>query len=93
MSTTELFTEAIKRGLKLSFEPPLTLVVESAERCPDDFADTLSEHKAQLLALLRLPVVMVFSRTLDETIFFCEDEDTKAALVEAGAPASDILHA
>ena len=28
---------------------------------------------------------MVFSEALQETIFFCEDEDTKAALVEAGA--------
>jgi hypothetical protein len=85
MSTTELFTEAIKRGLKLSFEPPLTLVVESAERCPDDFADTLSQHKGQLLALLRLPFVMLFSQTLGETIFFCEDDQTKAALTRAGA--------
>ena len=28
---------------------------------------------------------MVFSQILEETIFFCEDEATKAALVEAGA--------
>ena len=28
---------------------------------------------------------MVYSETLDETVFFCEDEDTKAALIEAGA--------
>jgi len=28
---------------------------------------------------------MVFSEVLGETIFFCEGEDTKAALVEAGA--------
>jgi hypothetical protein len=27
---------------------------------------------------------MVFSETLGETIFFCQDEITKAALVEAG---------
>ena len=27
----------------------------------------------------------VYSERLDETIFFCEDEDTKEALVEAGA--------
>ena len=42
-------------------------------------------HKPQLLTLLRLPFVMVFSQMLGETIFFCEDEDTKGALVEAGA--------
>jgi hypothetical protein len=28
---------------------------------------------------------MVYSEALEETIFFCEDEVTKAALVEAGA--------
>ena len=28
---------------------------------------------------------MVFSESLGETVFFCEDEDTKATLVEAGA--------
>ena len=28
---------------------------------------------------------MVFSQILGETIFFCEDEHTKMALVEAGA--------
>jgi hypothetical protein len=40
---------------------------------------------AHLLALLKLPFVMVFSEILGETILFCEDEDTKGALVEAGA--------
>jgi hypothetical protein len=28
---------------------------------------------------------MVYSEVLKETIFFCEDEASKAALVEAGA--------
>jgi hypothetical protein len=81
----EVFAEAKKRGLKLSFEPPFTLVVNPANRCPADFVDTLTYHKPQLLALLRLPFVQVYSETLQETIFFAEDEDTKAALVEAGA--------
>jgi hypothetical protein len=35
--------------------------------------------------LLRLPFVMAHSETLGERIFFCEDEDTKAALIAAGA--------
>jgi hypothetical protein len=81
----EVFAEAIERGLKLSFEPPFTLDVYPADKCPDDFADRLAYHKPRLLALLQLPFVMAYSQTLDETIFFCEDEDTKAALVEAGA--------
>jgi hypothetical protein len=85
MTAIERFADAIERGLKLSFEPPFSLVVEPAERCPDDFADMLSQHKRQLLDLLRLPFVMLFSQTLGETIFFCEDDQTKAALTRAGA--------
>jgi hypothetical protein len=85
LTPIQVFAEATKRGLKLNFKPPFTLVVNPANRCPDDFADTLSQHKAQLLALLELPFCMVYSDALQETIFFCQDEDTKAALVEAGA--------
>jgi hypothetical protein len=32
-----------------------------------------------------LPFRMVYSRTLEENVFFCEDQETKAALIEAGA--------
>jgi hypothetical protein len=28
---------------------------------------------------------MVYSNSLEETVFFCQDEDTKAVLVQAGA--------
>jgi hypothetical protein len=38
-----------------------------------------------LLALLGLPFIMVYSEALGETIFFCQDEDTKATLIEAAA--------
>jgi hypothetical protein len=62
-----------------------TLTVEPARRCPRAFADTLKDHKWLVLDLLRLPFVMVFSEVLGETIFFCENEATKAALVAAGA--------
>jgi hypothetical protein len=72
-------------GLELSFMPPNTLNVEAARPWPKDFAETLSQHKPRLLALLQLTFCMVYSRTLEENVFFCEDEETKAALVEAGA--------
>jgi hypothetical protein len=81
----EVFAEATKLGLNLSFEAPFTLVVNPRNRCPEDFATMLSLHKPQLLALLQLPFVMVRSNALSETVFFCADEQTKAALVEAGA--------
>jgi hypothetical protein len=77
-------------GLKLGVEGRNTLTVEPASRCPRAFADTLKDHKWLLLDLLRLPFVMVFSEALGETVFFCEDEVTKAALVEAGAEEGSI---
>jgi hypothetical protein len=84
-TTIEVFQKAAELGLKLGFEPPDTLTLQPASRCSTHFAHSLREHKPQLLALLQLPFVMVESQILEETVFFCEDEDTKAALIEAGA--------
>jgi hypothetical protein len=80
-----LLQKAADLGLKLGVEPGNTLTVEPPAKCPPDFVKTLKTHKWALLPLLRLPFVMLFSQVLGETIFFCEDEDTKAALVNAGA--------
>jgi len=80
-----ILEQAADLGLRLAFIPPDTLDVKAAGLWPQSFADTLRDHKPQLLALLGLPFVMVFSETLKETIFFCADEGTKAALIEAGA--------
>jgi hypothetical protein len=85
MTPAGLIQQAADYGLKLGFEPPDTLTVEPGENCPPEFAPVLKTHKPALLSLLRLPFVMVYSETLEETVFFCEDEDTKAALVQAGA--------
>ena len=52
------------------------------------FAHKLCEFKPALLPLLQTKGatwIEVYSERLGETIFFCQDEDTKAALVEAGA--------
>jgi hypothetical protein len=83
--TIEVLPKAAEFGLKLGFEPPDTLTVQPANRCPVEFAITLKAHNPQLLTLLRLRFCMVYSELLKETIFFCEDDDTKGALVEAGA--------
>jgi hypothetical protein len=80
-----LLQKAADLGLKLGVEGRHTLTVEPPRRCPRAFADTLKDHKWLLLDLLGLPFVMVFSQALGETIFFCEDERTKEALIEAGA--------
>ena len=80
-----ILQKAADLGLQLGLKPPGTLTVESAKPWPKDFAEMLRDYKPQLLALLRLPFVMAYSEALGETIFFCENEATKAALVEAGA--------
>ena len=85
-----LLQRAADHGLELGFEPRNTLTVEPARLCSPEFATVLKTHKPALLALLRLPFVMVFSEILHETIFFCEDEDTRTALVEAGAERGSI---
>jgi hypothetical protein len=61
------------------------LSVEPARLCSAEFAEVLKAHKPALLALLKLPFVMVFSQILEETVFFCQDEATRGALIEAGA--------
>jgi hypothetical protein len=89
-TTIEVFRKATELGLKLGVEPPDTLTLQPASRCPPEFADALRAHKSHLLVLLSLPFVMVHSATLEETIFFCQDEDTKAALVQAGVDSCSI---
>jgi hypothetical protein len=48
-------------------------------------ADKLRLYKWHLLVLLKLSWVMAYSQTLKETIFFCDDDDTRNCLIEAGA--------
>jgi hypothetical protein len=84
-NTIGILQRAADLGIKLAFEPPNTLTYEPIERCPPAFVDTLKDHKWLLLDLLRLPFVMVFSEALGETVFFCEDEATKTALISSGA--------
>jgi hypothetical protein len=80
-----ILQKAADLGLTLSFKPPDTLDVKASGPWPKSFADTLRDHKAQLLTLLRSPFVMVYSKAIGEMLFFCEDEVTKAALISAGA--------
>ena len=79
-----LLQKAAEFGLKLGSKPGDVLTVQPGERCPPDFAATLKAHKWLLLRLLQLPFVMVYSERLGETVFFCEDDNTRAALIEAG---------
>ena len=85
LSTIQVLERAADLGLKLAIAAPDRLTYQPIEKCPLDFVETLKTYKGRLLNLLRLPFVMVFSETLGETIFFCADEATRAALIEAGA--------
>jgi hypothetical protein len=80
-----ILQKAADLGLKLGVRLGNKLTVQPIERCPTDFVETLREYKSDLLTMLQRPFVMVNSEALCETVFLCEDEDTKAALVEAGA--------
>ena len=84
LTAIEVLKQAAGHGLKLETHGD-ELHVIPGERVPADFVFVLKAHKPALLALLKLPFVVVFSQTLGETILFCEDEDTKGTLVEAGA--------
>jgi hypothetical protein len=84
-TTIDVFQKAAELGLKLGFEPPDTLTLHPVEHCPAEFGQVLKAHKPALLRLLKLPFVMADSKTLEETIFFCQDDDTRDALVRAGA--------
>ena len=85
LSTIQVLELASELGVKLGVELPDTLTFQPVENCTPDFADTLRGYKPRLIALLGLPFVKVYSEALGETIFFCEDEETKTALIEAGA--------
>ena len=84
LSTIQVLERAADLGLKLAIAAPDRLTYQPIEKCPLDFVETLKTYKGRLLNLLRLPFVMVFSETLGETIFFCDDDDTRDCLIEAG---------
>jgi hypothetical protein len=84
MTPVDVLQEAARRGLCLSVNDQ-KLRVSPAKLLTPDFAETLKAHKWHLLSMLRWPFLMVHSLTLKDTIFLCEDEATKEALVEAGA--------
>lgn len=84
LTTIDIFQQAAGRGLRLKAVGN-ALHVNPARCCPPDLVPVLRAHKPHLLSLLQLPFVMVDSKALGVPLFFCEDEATKVALVEAGA--------
>ena len=85
LSAVHVLERASELGVKLGVELPDTLTFQPVNRCPPEFVETLRAHKPDLLVLLRLPFVMVYSEVLEENVFFCEGEQTGEALIEASA--------
>jgi hypothetical protein len=87
MTTLEVISEAWQRGLSLTARGDKFAVGPNRLLTPD-LKGKLREFKPVLLPLLRtkgLTWIEVYSKRLGETIFFCQDEDTKEILIEAGA--------
>ena len=88
MTARDLLVKAAQQGLTISARGD-RLAVRPNRLLTPNFANLLRAHKPELLALLRLHFVIVESEALGATIFFAENEETRAVLVEAGAePAS-----
>jgi hypothetical protein len=84
LTTIDVFRQAAERGLRLKAIGN-HLHVSPGRCCPPDFVPVLRAHKPHLISVLRLRFVMADSKRLGQPLFFCEDDDTRGALVQAGA--------
>jgi hypothetical protein len=87
MTALDVLAEARERGLILSARGD-QLAVSPNRLLSPDFSAKLQEFKPALLPLLDTrgeTWIEIDSERLGETIFFCADEQTRKALIEAGA--------
>src|SRR5438552_9466602 len=95
MTAFDVLSESHQRGVTVWAKDNGKLGFKPERLCSPELREKLSAHKPQLLALLQtkgITWIEVFSERIGETIFFCEDEETKAALVEAGGLRVEHLH-
>jgi len=88
MTAFDVLSESYDLGLTLRAKDNGKLGFKPERLCSPALREKLRAHKPQLLALLQTKEVTwieVFSEHIGETVFFCRDESTKAALIEAGA--------
>jgi hypothetical protein len=57
---------------------------------PNELKDSISQHKSTLLNLLRLKFIVVQADAVDAILFWTPEEETKTALILAGAIASNV---
>src|SRR5262245_1130818 len=92
MTTLEVLSEARDRGLSLSVRGDGLVACPNRLLTPD-FKGKLCEFKPALLPLLQtkgITWIEVPSERLGEDLFFCRDEDTKTAPIEAGEESCSI---
>ena len=88
MTAFDVLSESRQMGLAVWAKDNGKLGFKPQRLCRSELREKLRAHKPQLLPLLRTKGVTwieVFSERLSETIFFCKDEETRDALIEAGA--------
>ena len=88
MTAFDVLSESYQLGLTLWAKDNGKLGFKPERLCLPEFREKLRAHKPQLLALLHTKGVTwieVFSEHIGETLFFCDDEETRDALIEAGA--------
>ena len=88
MTCLDVIDEARQMGLTLWAKGNGKLGFKPERLCPREFREKLGAHKAQLLALLGargITWIEVYSERIGKTLFFCEDDASRAALVKAGA--------
>ena len=93
MTAFDVLSESHQRGVTVWAKDNGKLGFKPERLCSPELREKLSAHKPQLLALLQtkgITWIEVFSERIDETIFFCEDDDTRGALIKAGASAWSI---
>jgi hypothetical protein len=88
MTAFDVLSESYQLGLTLFAKNNRRLGFKPERLCSPEFREKLRAHKPQLLALLqtkRVTWIEVFSEHIGETIFFCEDVDTKAVTNRLGS--------
>jgi hypothetical protein len=90
-SAISILIEGQEHGQRLEAHGEKLRVIP-ADRCTAEFAETLRVHKSALLALLKLPFVLVHSEPLGAWLFLCDDDQTRQALIKAGAQKEDVIY-
>jgi hypothetical protein len=88
MTAFDVLSESRQLGVTLRVKDNGKLGFKPLRLCSPELMEKLKAHKPRLLPLLKtrgLTWIEVYSERIGQTLFFCEDDATRAELVEAGA--------